>query len=191
MRSMTETHLSSPKLCTKCGYYKSVEEFYVRKVGPNSTRVGETFIDPICKVCSREYSNAQRAKDVERSRTLQKLNCDAILLRNRQFAWDYLAAHPCVDCGERDVIVLEFDHVRGEKEFAIAVGICKKYSLERLAGEMAKCDVRCANCHKRITAARADWYANVLSAGDANASELEKFEPIIFPEGIMDGNPRL
>jgi hypothetical protein len=29
--------------------------------------------------------------------------------------------------------------------------------LERLADEIAKCDVLCANCHRRRTAQRASW----------------------------------
>lgn len=35
--------------------------------------------------------------------------------RNRMLIVDYLLEHPCVDCKEDDILVLEFDHVRGDK----------------------------------------------------------------------------
>jgi hypothetical protein len=79
--------------------------------------------------------------------------------RNRQHAKDrrafllnYLQEHPCVDCGESDPVVLEFDHVdRTQKAFSIGECRGRSYSLKRIAAELKKCDVRCANCHRRRT----------------------------------------
>lgn len=65
---------------------------------------------------------------------------------------DYLSAHPCVDCGESDPIVLEFDHRDPvAKDFDISNMRFKAFSLGRVMEEIAKCDVRCANCHRRRT----------------------------------------
>ncbi len=72
--------------------------------------------------------------------------------RNRLFLDAYLAEHPCVDCGEADIVVLEFDHVRGTKKRALSVLVKHASSLDVLRAEIAKCDVRCANCHRRQTA---------------------------------------
>ena len=71
---------------------------------------------------------------------------------NRRFVDEYLASHPCVDCGEADIVVLEFDHVIGEKHKAISVLVQNAASTRRIAQEIAKCEVRCANCHRRRTA---------------------------------------
>lgn len=158
------------KRCTKCLQWKFADEnFYLKKVNPNSTRTGVTFIDPVCKVCQREINAAQRRKHLERNRALSRDAAARALLRNRQYAWEYLKTHPCVDCGEADVLVLEFDHKRGKKEFAIAVGIVKKYSIGRLAAEIDKCDVRCANCHRRRTAGHMGWYANMITIDGSGA----------------------
>jgi hypothetical protein len=58
---------------------------------------------------------------------------------------------PCKDCGVRlPPEVMEFDHVRGEKLF----NICQSYgrnsyvSYQMLRDEIAKCDIRCPNCHR-------------------------------------------
>lgn len=64
----------------------------------------------------------------------------------------YLLSHPCVDCGEKDILVLEFDHKdRKMKETEIRRIIENGGSLEKIINEIAKCDVRCANCHRRKT----------------------------------------
>lgn len=68
------------------------------------------------------------------------------------FLRDYLADHPCIDCGEADPIVLEFDHRDGvEKRFHLGAAGTRKMSLRSVQAEVAKCDVRCANCHRRKT----------------------------------------
>jgi hypothetical protein len=69
-----------------------------------------------------------------------------------QMLIEYLREHSCVDCGEDDVMVLEFDHL-GDKEFNISGGL-RDRSLAALIAEMAKCEVVCANCHRRRTAIR-------------------------------------
>ena len=53
-----------------------------------------------------------------------------------QYAWDYFATHPCVDCGESDPIVLEFDHVRGEKVDAISAMIGRGFQFGRIKEEI-------------------------------------------------------
>lgn len=71
---------------------------------------------------------------------------------------EYLLAHPCIDCGESDIIVLEFDHCRGDKKLAVASMIHRNYSWKVILEEIGKCDVRCANCHRRKTAKEGNHY---------------------------------
>jgi len=81
---------------------------------------------------------------------------DRIKLAAKQFVYEYLLKHPCVDCGERDPIVLEFDHRPDtEKSFSISDITSYNFSMARIIAEIEKCDVRCANCHRRITYFRA------------------------------------
>ena len=71
----------------------------------------------------------------------------------------YLETHPCVDCGNRDVRVLEFDHRDAStKGRDVAVLVGEGYALDRVKAEVAKCDVRCANCHRIRTHSQRGWW---------------------------------
>ncbi|QGH79030.1 endonuclease VII [Streptomyces phage Enygma] len=73
----------------------------------------------------------------------------------RQFVCEYLSSHPCVDCGESDIIVLEFDHTGDiEKVSDVSKMMNNGTSLSRMKEEIAKCEVRCCNCHRRKTVER-------------------------------------
>lgn len=75
--------------------------------------------------------------------------------RNRLKLAEYLTTHACVDCGEDDPIVLEFDHVRGVKKFEISRAVNgSTRSWKSISAEIDKCEVRCANCHRRATRRR-------------------------------------
>jgi hypothetical protein len=89
---------------------------------------------------------ANRRLHLERSRARHGQKRDDV----RAFVFDYKSEHPCVDCGEADPVVLDFDHV-GEKSFGISSSIAALRSVEKVAAEIAKCEVRCANCHRRAT----------------------------------------
>jgi hypothetical protein len=52
-------------------------------------------------------------------------------------------------------VVLEFDHM-GDKLFTVAKGLYD-HSWEAVLSEIAKCEVVCANCHRRRTAIELGW----------------------------------
>ena len=61
---------------------------------------------------------------------------------------------PCADCDVKyPPHVMDFDHVRGEKEFGIGESYYR-VGRKRLLAEIAKCDVVCANCHRERTFVR-------------------------------------
>lgn len=66
---------------------------------------------------------------------------------------------PCKDCGEYfPHYNMEFDHVRGEKSFAVSAlnaTLTLKYPDDVWYAEMDKCDLVCSHCHNTRTYFRA------------------------------------
>lgn len=59
----------------------------------------------------------------------------------------------CADCGEDNVLVLEFDHREPEsKKYSISRLRTKKIPWDEVIAEIGKCDIVCANCHRIRTA---------------------------------------
>ncbi len=70
---------------------------------------------------------------------------------------EYLLLHPCVDCGEPDPIVLEFDHRDRSTKGTTVANIMRYSAWSQVEAEIRKCDVRCANRHRRRTARQMGW----------------------------------
>lgn len=77
-------------------------------------------------------------------------------LRNRIYIRQLKEDGQCVDCKIKDWRVLDYDHLPGcEKLFEISTAPERGFSLEKIDKEIAKCVLRCANCHRIITVERA------------------------------------
>lgn len=108
-----------------------------------------------CKACVKHYNRDYYLRSGERNpeRTAW---IDSAREAGFQYLFDYLRANPCVDCGNPDLRVLDFDHVRGVKEFCVSDAVRAGTPLDEIIAEIAKCEVRCANCHRIVTAERAN-----------------------------------
>ena len=106
-----------------------------------------------------EYHRNYYARTAERRREQKRTNVAVIRDRNRKCIRDFLEEHNCVDCGEADLVVLEFHHVNPDEKVDDVANLSRDAaSLDRLVAEMLKCVVLCANCHRRRTAAEQGWH---------------------------------
>jgi len=138
------------KICTGCKGSLCIDEYPVvnKKTGKRSS---------MCLNCKREYDREYHTKNKEKRNERKRISERKRRKRNRKFVIDYLKQNSCTDCSEDDYIVLEFDH-REDKEFNIADAVRGSYSLTKIKKEIEKCDVVCANCHRRRTAKQFDYY---------------------------------
>lgn len=67
-----------------------------------------------------------------------------------------LKSVPCTDCEQLfDTVCMDFDHLpEYEKRYDISYMVKKGMSLKRIAEEVSKCEIVCANCHRLRTKKR-------------------------------------
>ncbi|MCX6754595.1 MAG: hypothetical protein NTU81_02075 [Candidatus Nomurabacteria bacterium] len=115
-----------------------------------------------CKECTRQLirNHYQKNKNYYLEKT-QRRNLELKSIMHN-FVKEYLLNNPCVDCAESDITVLEFDHSKnkGIKFKAVSSLMKSRYPLEKVKEEIKKCEVRCANCHRRKTAVEFKWFKN-------------------------------
>lgn len=80
----------------------------------------------------------ERRKESEKRSRQKVVEAIAQALHNKQ----------CMDCGEDDIVVLQFDH-RDPKTKKRDVSACS--TVTSVLEEIEKCDIVCANCHTRRT----------------------------------------
>lgn len=136
------------KICTKCNFTKHIKNFSLRSDGRYVSW---------CKDCVAERSRQHYQENKEYYAEKNKVNGAKVRKRNRDYLIEYLRTHPCVDCGEADIEVLQFDHVEPLLGKKTRPTNSNMVSLKRLQNEIDKCEVRCANCHVRRTRQQFGW----------------------------------
>ena len=137
------------KRCPKCERELPVSQFNKRSNGR---------CNAYCRACQSLYLRDHYLKNsaIYNARRLESNR--RYRVRNRTLVIEHLRSHPCVDCGESDPMILEFDHIDPmRKEHAISDLTRCGYSLEKLKLEMSRCEVRCIHCHRRRTAKQFSW----------------------------------
>lgn len=144
--------LKAGKPCVDCGlvfapyvmeydHVRGVKRFSIGKMANHRReRVIEEIAkcDLVCCVCHRIRSHARRKP----ART-QKL------MEFRKWLADK-KNHPCADCGEIfPHEAMDFDHVRGRK--VVQITDMWSWGREKVLAELAKCELVCANCHRKRT----------------------------------------
>ena len=139
--------------CSGCGKAKSLSQFST-KTHANGNEGWEGQCNSCVSIRNKKH-NQGKNKDT------------------RAYVFEYLKKHPCVDCGESNVLALEFDHIHSKK-FDIGNALNTSKGMKLVKAEMKKCVVRCSSCHRIKTHIERDTWRFNLSLQDKATSRKIK-----------------
>lgn len=141
---------TAARVCSKCGEVEPVEDFPIKN---KANALRKTWCRACCRAYGREHYQENRSAYLARAKSRRRRE----LPRIRQIIDEYVRTHPCIDCGESDGMVLDFDHRDRSLKRGIVSRLARSCAAGTVRAEMAKCDVRCGNCHRRRTAEQFNW----------------------------------
>ncbi len=103
-------------------------------------------LQDICRLCNKTRAKRYYKENQSYHRNQVNLRKRKLIKQNQEKMWGFLLKSSCVDCGNNNPLVLEFDHFR-DKENGVCQLLCGGSSWERVLKEIEKCEIRCANCH--------------------------------------------
>ena len=164
------------KRCTTCHQLLPLLDFNMRRSSPDG-------LQPRCRACSREWYERNRLPHMARVRERNR----RVRAEHQARLAAYLLEHPCVDCGEADLRVLDLDHDDPAEKVA-NVGRLVTLSLPwpTVLAEIEKCSVRCANCHRRRTAEAFGWWRSAAEVRRQDALQEQAAARLV---GLLDPGP--
>tara|TARA_Y100000310_G_scaffold109018_1_gene107387 strand:- start:3507 stop:3959 length:453 start_codon:yes stop_codon:yes gene_type:complete len=142
--------------CVKCIIEKELKDFPFKHKKKNKRA-------KTCLECQRIYAKMHYTKNKAYYLAKGKKSKIKYQIKNKEIIWEHLLANPCLDCGETDPVVLEFDH--REKKIGNISVMMHSTTPNILLKEIKKCDVRCANCHRRKTAKDFGYWKYIKNNG--------------------------
>lgn len=133
------------KMCGTCQKVRPLTDFN-RKSSRADGR------QEVCRDCNRLSSRQCYQRNREHHIAVIRSRTDAQRATSIGLITEHLLTHPCVDYGNSDIRVLDFDHrPDAQKRDAVMKLVCDGFSLRTIVDEIGKCDVRCRNCHAIVT----------------------------------------
>jgi hypothetical protein len=144
------------KYCPTCSTLKDVMDFNRDKARPDG-------LSSQCKECKRIVQRNWYVRNKARHVMNVAGRRRAVEVELIRRILQYLRCHPCVDCGETNPVLLEFDHVRGKKLNSVCNLISRGFGWGTIEAEIGKCEVRCCRCHRLKTAKQFGYRKLLLS----------------------------
>lgn len=138
------------KFCSKCGIEKDISEFI-------SKNREKGWSHSYCKLCHSEYKKERYRKNKKEFIKKVREREARIRQENQDKIAEYFSVNQCVDCGNSDIRVLDFDHIDNKND-NIGTMLYRAKKWIEIEKEIKKCEVVCSNCHRIRTSIRSnDW----------------------------------
>jgi hypothetical protein len=132
------------KTCSNCNVQKDINQFYKQ----SRSRDG---CQSYCKKCITDLCQKNYKANPDKFKKTARIARQ----RRQQKYLNLFKDKVCVDCGLADSVVFELDH-RENKVMNVSEMVNSR-SWKAILDEFNKCDIVCANCHRRRTAKRGRW----------------------------------
>ena len=174
-RERAEWAAKGLKRCMGCGEGKAFAEF----TRAQKSRDGRYHL---CRPCLKADRRKRYDPVRQRIRDYERVSARMLELKG---------GRSCARCGEAHPGTLDFHHRDpAQKLFILATVNARARDQEEIAAEIAKCDVLCANCHRKLHWEQTDQaYQDALAMVAKEASDSTRPElQVIFDTGAMDGS---
>lgn len=142
----------STQICSICKKEKCLSKY-------NKNKSRKSGLSTVCKGCSKKVSKEYYKNNKEKHLVAVKKRKITVRNKSKKLIVSHLKNNPCVDCGEKDIRTLQFDHKNlGNKYNDISKMLASGILWKTIEKEINKCDVRCANCHAKRTSKQFNWY---------------------------------
>lgn len=138
------------KVCTNCKSQKDLLLFPARKTSKDGRASW-------CRECYKKGWEIRYRDKHQHYRDSHNHSRNKLRELYARKVFEYLSQHQCLICGESDPVVLEFHHRSGADKIESISNLIFNASWKRIENEIQKCDVLCANCHRRKTAAQFNY----------------------------------
>jgi len=127
------------KICSRCNQEKEITDFpYKNK--DKEIRHGA------CSECWKIIRKTSYDKNKETTLIRNKKNKK----KGRDWFTEYKSQLSCKTCGENHPACLDFHHKDpSKKDVEVSKIVSNTFSIEYIMKEIEKCDILCANCHRK------------------------------------------
>ena len=142
------------KVCTRCDEDKAIDEFNYRNKSKGTHQSH-------CRKCSKAYLKKHYHSNTQYYRDKAKYHTRRYEKIAKTTIYEIKLGNPCVTCGESDPRVLDFDHIDpSQKSHNVANMVKSGHSVKSILDEVSKCQILCANCHRRKTARHFSYFSH-------------------------------
>jgi hypothetical protein len=101
----------SVKTCSTCRRSLEFSEFNLRSRSADGRQ-------SVCRACNTARARRYYSENLDKHRKAVAAQVAKTRAAHLERIGDYLRAHPCADCGQADIRVLDFDHRDGAQKSA-------------------------------------------------------------------------